>query len=67
MKYIDVVDERIRVLASIKDNWYTDEDFPNGIGKSFSELLPLKRGASCFNVYKLHRLHRLKIPMSHRY
>jgi len=37
MKYIDVVDERINVLASIKDNWYTDEDFPNGIGKSFSK------------------------------
>ena len=37
MKYIDVVDERIRVLASIKDNWYTDDDLPNGIGKSFSK------------------------------
>ena len=37
MKYIDVVDERIRVLASIKDNWYTDDDFPNGIGKSFNK------------------------------
>ena len=37
MKYIDVVDERIKVLSSIKDNWYKDEDFPNGIGKSFSK------------------------------
>lgn len=35
--YIDIVDERIKVLSEIKDNWYSDGLNPDGIGKSYRE------------------------------